>query len=199
VPRKRAPGGGRKPKGPFAKKTASLTTRITGATRLALEAAARESGRSLSQEVERRLDDSLSKPTLSGSGRRNQAMGASIAMLAERLEGWTGHTWREDSFTAQALIAAARALMMNFMPPLNDEPTIPERLAVRASQLHLDEQSTYHRPAPFGTMLAFHLVTEMEEAGKEGSEYPIGIRWPEAKGVIWKISRDLNATEAVSP
>ena len=50
--RRRAPGGGRKPLGPFAGKTEPLTTRITAETRQALEEGARLRGVSLSQYVE---------------------------------------------------------------------------------------------------------------------------------------------------
>src|SRR5262249_24291139 len=158
----------RKPKGPYAGKTAALTTRITGATRSGLEKAEQESGLSLSQEVERRLDASLNTSVLSAAGRRNQALGASVAMLAARLERMTGGTWREDLFTGQALIAAFGWLIRNFMPPLDDEPAIPQRLAVLASQLHPDERSTYHRPQPLCTMLAVSLVTEIEESANQG-------------------------------
>ena len=59
VKRKRAPGAGRKPKGEFAGKTATVTTRIMPDTREALEAAALASNRSLSQELELRLSTSI--------------------------------------------------------------------------------------------------------------------------------------------
>ena len=61
-PRKRAPGAGAKPKGPFKGKSATLTTRITPETRVELERSAQELGRSLSQEVELRLH--MLKPAL---------------------------------------------------------------------------------------------------------------------------------------
>ncbi len=50
---------GKKPQGPFADKSRTMTTRITEGTRERLEQAARASGRSLSQEIERRLDRSF--------------------------------------------------------------------------------------------------------------------------------------------
>ncbi len=59
--RKRAPGGGRKPQGPYHGKTAVLSTRITQALRTALEKSAQQSGLSLSQEVEARLRNSLTR------------------------------------------------------------------------------------------------------------------------------------------
>ena len=54
-PRRRGP----KPKGPFEDKRKTLTTRITEQMRIALEGAANDSGRSLSQEIELRLERSF--------------------------------------------------------------------------------------------------------------------------------------------
>jgi hypothetical protein len=57
--RKRAPGGGRKPTGPFAKNAAQLTIRMPTDMRAELEAAAEQSGWKLTQEVLTRLRRSL--------------------------------------------------------------------------------------------------------------------------------------------
>jgi hypothetical protein len=64
--RKRAPGGGRKPKGPIKGKSAALSTRITPELRQLLDDAAEEAGRSLSQEVELRLRASFGPAPLRG-------------------------------------------------------------------------------------------------------------------------------------
>lgn len=53
--RKRAPGGGRKPRGPFSGKLTTFSTRITKETRTLLDADARASGQSVSQAAERIL------------------------------------------------------------------------------------------------------------------------------------------------
>ena len=50
---------GPKPRGPFQNKRLTLTTRITEDLRKKLEAAAEDSGRSLSQEIELRLIESF--------------------------------------------------------------------------------------------------------------------------------------------
>src|SRR5262245_56685576 len=55
IGKKRGPA----PRGPFEEKRRTLTTRITDATRRRLEDAANRAGRSLSQEIEFRLDQSL--------------------------------------------------------------------------------------------------------------------------------------------
>src|SRR5262245_39915466 len=57
--RKRAAGGGRKPKGHIKGKFATFSTRITPETRAALEREAARNGRSLSQESELRLQETL--------------------------------------------------------------------------------------------------------------------------------------------
>ena len=53
------PRSGSKPRGPYERKRRTLTTRITEETRQGLEAAASDSDRSLSQEIEFRLDRSI--------------------------------------------------------------------------------------------------------------------------------------------
>lgn len=60
--RKRAPGGGRKPKGEIFGKRAVFSTRIQIETRQALERESARNKRSLSQEVEERLKASLREP-----------------------------------------------------------------------------------------------------------------------------------------
>src|SRR4051812_3431455 len=99
--RKRAAGGGRKPMGPYSGKSATLTTRITPATRLALEREAKKKGHSLSQEIERRLEESL---------RRNretpvhiQALAHAMTSLVDQIEFYTKHRWIDDVYTGKAL------------------------------------------------------------------------------------------------
>ena len=56
---------GPKPRGEFEGKTETFTTRITPKMREALETEARRHGRSISQEVERRLHDSFDNSDMS--------------------------------------------------------------------------------------------------------------------------------------
>ena len=58
-PKKTAKRPGPRPRGPFADKRRTLTTRITERTRVGLEKAAAASDRSLSQEIEFRLEQTL--------------------------------------------------------------------------------------------------------------------------------------------
>src|SRR5262245_15072980 len=59
--RKRAPGGGRKPRGDIRGKSATLTSRITASTALALGPEAAASGRSISQVAERMIELGLDR------------------------------------------------------------------------------------------------------------------------------------------
>src|SRR5262245_31885794 len=97
---KRAPGGGRKPTGPFKGKSSTLSTRITPETRAELERSARENERSLSQEVEFRLR-AFTRQNKGPSHVR--ALLDALSLLVAVLEGRTGKSCLEDSFTAEAV------------------------------------------------------------------------------------------------
>ena len=83
MPRKRAPGAGRKPAGPISGKLSNFSTRITNETRIALEAQAGASGQSISQVAERMIR--LGLETVAERERSNptQALAFFIAELAE--------------------------------------------------------------------------------------------------------------------
>src|SRR4051812_21078645 len=101
--RKRAPGAGRKPRGEFKNKSRTLTTRITAATREALERAAKKNSRSLSQEIEHRLDFSLNRDRQLARQGHIRALAELIALVGERVEESTKRDWLNDPFTAEAL------------------------------------------------------------------------------------------------
>jgi hypothetical protein len=85
MPRKRAPGAGRKPAGPISGKLSNFSTRITNETRSALESEASATGQSISQVAER-----LIRAGLTSSRDRNPAMRALcflIAQLADHIVG----------------------------------------------------------------------------------------------------------------
>jgi hypothetical protein len=74
------------PKGPFQGKRATLTTRITDETRRKLEAASEDTGRSLSQEIEFRLEQSFAGERTIGEllAERFGAQGAVLLLLIGR-------------------------------------------------------------------------------------------------------------------
>lgn len=161
VVRRRAPGGGRKPKGEISGKGAAFSTRITAETRRTLQEAADRHGRSVSQEAEIALRSYLAKP--SGEP-RNRALAFIVGHLAENIEARTGKNWREDVFTGMALHSAIEAALVYLVPERQPTPEVPERLEQHVQKMPPEVAQQYLRPGSLGTLRALHLMTEMESA-----------------------------------
>src|SRR5262245_35272367 len=134
--RKRAPGGGRKPQGPFAGKTATLTTRITPETRAALERAAKKRRPrpiSLSQEVEHRLDSSIRRDREHDRKRHIRALAEAVALVTEGVESATEKRWLDDTFTGDALRHAIEFFVFHFAPHGTLE--VPAKVKAAASKV----------------------------------------------------------------
>jgi hypothetical protein len=160
--RKRAPGAGRKPRGEFAGKSATITTRIRPETRSSLEQAARASRRSLSQEIERRLRESLSS-----SERRpahHRVLGELAQLAAENIEQITGTSWIADSFTAEATRHAIDEVLAHFAPPQPASHTIPDRVERMAAAMPREIAEAYRRPVALALMQATGLTAWIESA-----------------------------------
>ena len=84
----RRAGGGRKPKGDFSKLVAPLSIRMPAEMRKQLEAAARANGRSLSQELLRRLRESFHRER---DKARDPAMRALCFLMAETAHHAVGY------------------------------------------------------------------------------------------------------------
>jgi TraY domain len=166
VARKRAPGGGRKPKGEIRGKSHTLTTRITQETRSGLEREAARSGRSLSQEIEVRLVNSLHMPEHIEKewGKPHvYALARLISQLVIGIELSTGKSWRQDSFTAHAVRAATDIIVARLIP---DGPIeVPERVERSAQSIgrFAPEQSEHIRtPEGVGSSIALGMVNGLE-------------------------------------
>jgi hypothetical protein len=129
--RKRAPGGGRKPRGDFHDKRAQLTTRVTEATRDALEIAAHKSGRSLSQEVEHRLRESLRS---NGNGdKADRALAYLIGDITRLVRLTSQRPWQTNRWLIET-VKFAIAELLDRLPatdterPPNLEAFTPEQL-----------------------------------------------------------------------
>jgi Arc-like DNA binding domain len=90
--RKRAPGGGRKPKGEFDRLSAAVTTRMPVDLRERLVEAADKNDRSITQELLRRLHDSFARDR---SKEREPAMRALCFLIAEIANQVVGHGFDE--------------------------------------------------------------------------------------------------------
>jgi Arc-like DNA binding domain len=100
--RKRAPGGGRRSKGEFAGLVSPLSVRMPAKLRAQLEAAARRSGRSVSQELLSRLNISLSKDRNEAGDRATRALCFLISSMAYAVH-WNMPNWRSDRFLFKAV------------------------------------------------------------------------------------------------
>ncbi|MER8455833.1 hypothetical protein NKH24_06800 [Mesorhizobium sp. M1300] len=134
--RKRAPGGGRKPKGSYEGKSSAFSTRITPELRVLLDEEAERTGQSLSQIVERRLRESFDQPK-----RMQKALGPThvralaymLARVIASLESATGKQWNRDAFTFLAAQNALRTAMDEFAP--KGDPVTPDVLVQRAQKI----------------------------------------------------------------
>ncbi|MDG4908120.1 hypothetical protein P9228_16960 [Mesorhizobium sp. WSM4898] len=131
----RAPGGGRKPKGEFAGKSAAFSTRITQELRAALDKESEATGKSISQIVERRLRESYDKPKIQRelADKRIKAMALMTARLATSVESATGKKWNEDRFTCEALMSALATALSRIMPA--GEIAVPDLVRERMQSL----------------------------------------------------------------
>jgi hypothetical protein len=116
--RKRAKGAGRKSKGEFHGMRNPLSIRITDALREKLDGACKASGRSLTQEVTRRLDDSF------GIKGEPDPRVRAITYLIGQVTLYTGKEWRTNPWMFQAFKAAVSLILEKLAPP--GEPIPPE-------------------------------------------------------------------------
>jgi len=128
-PRKRAPGAGRPPKGEFAVMTEGLSIRIPVETRRRLEEVAGRNGRSLTQEVVRRLEDSMAAPP------HIQALGKMIMDMALAAEVSAQKRWVDDPFTSSAVASAVQGFVYRIRPwrlPPDKPDAVPKALEAKA-------------------------------------------------------------------
>ena len=89
-----------------------------------MERAAQKSGRSLSQEVERRLNDSVRNERNRRSDVR--ALAEAIAIVAEKVEIATGKHWLQDASTGEELRRGIDVLVRHFAPHGARPRVLPE-------------------------------------------------------------------------
>ena len=153
-PRKR----GRPPKGEFANKKATLTTRITEPVRDGLEREAKRNGRSLSQEIERRLFESLEAPKRwerAFGNERNSSLAFMVAQLAEGIERTAHTSWLRDPYTCQALEFGLKVVVGHYAP--EGKPGVPDAIAANIARWpEINEQ--FKRPEGLGWAIAQGLI-----------------------------------------
>ena len=120
--RKRAKGAGRKSKGEFHGMRSPLSIRITDALREKLDDACKGSGRSLTQEVTRRLDDSF------GIRAEPDPRLRAITYLIGQVTLYTGKEWSTNAWMFQAFRGAV-SLILEKLAPTGE--LIPPELAMQ--------------------------------------------------------------------
>jgi hypothetical protein len=158
--RKRAAGGGRKPQGEFGRKRSAFTTRITSATREALDRAAAKSGRSVSQEVERRLTDTLQRDLAADRQRHVRALGESFMLMVQGVERSTSCRWCDDAFTAEAIRQGLSLLISHFGP--KGTPVLPKKLKDDAAKVPAELARRLGEPAEVGLSEIGHVIALIE-------------------------------------
>ncbi len=128
---------GRRPQGEFAGKRAVLSTRITQDLRDRLEHAKKESGRSLSQEIELRLEQSFSKEDAEygvfGDRLRYRQMQL-LAIAINLVEEQTGGSWQRDYQTYREVHSAMKTFFKALGPrvsPIREVGATPPYLGKR--------------------------------------------------------------------
>jgi hypothetical protein len=131
--RKRAPGGGRKPKGDFSRLESPVSVRMPQDMRTQLEAAARRSGRSVSQELLTRLDISLNKDRNKAVDPAMRAINFLISSLAYAVH-WNMPNWRSDRFLFRAIKIGINKLLDALEP--SGEMKLPDFWRAYADMLN---------------------------------------------------------------
>lgn len=111
------PKMGRPPLPPDKRRGASIGIRLTPENRERLEKAAEANGRSMSQELSARLEQSFLEEDALG-GRQLRSMFGLLANAAVLIEEQTGKSCFEDHYTWAAVHTAWKRLIAAFAPPL---------------------------------------------------------------------------------
>jgi hypothetical protein len=176
--RKRAAGGGAKPKGPFKGKSMTLTTRITPETREELERTAAEKGRSLSQEVEYRLR------SFAGQSRKAphiRSLADAVSLIASRIEQRTGRRFLDDPFTASAVRHLISGFLSRISPASTGTTPIPPDIEKYAAKMPSLGQAV-KSPVALAELEAEALIYDIENAPLSNYEM-LGLLFPASEGL----------------
>lgn len=122
-----------------------LSLRTTPRIRYAIEQAAESSGRSLAQEMEHRLEDSVNSDVNFG-GAHNNAFFRMMTTVVQAIEERNGAKWTDDLDTYWA-VREALNLILKQNSPAPDEPVkayfTAESARIEAEKLYREARSTY--------------------------------------------------------
>ena len=152
---------GTKPRGEFPGKSATFTTRIQPETRRALDSYAKASGKSVSVVAERLLKVALQKPT---GQPLNLSLARAVELLAEQIEGETKKSWRNDAFTAQALLHGISYLLGYFAPADKKGVPVPTAIKGEATKMSPVQAKHFCSPEGFAHLMTFKFIGEIRDA-----------------------------------
>jgi hypothetical protein len=169
--RKRAAGGGRKPKGPINGNTGWLQARITEDLRTRLEQAAAENGRSLSQEAQVRLQESFDLPAelqKSWGTSEVRALAQLVSRVVRAVHGSVGANvfleagdlaWHRNPFTHAAVSTAIATLLAHYRPAGPVET--PAQVKKRADWVAPEQAEAVTTPEDVGRSCAMGLLNQL--------------------------------------
>jgi hypothetical protein len=205
--RKRARGGGRKPRGGSHGLTDRLNLRVRPSLRMQLEKYATTNAVSLAQEVIRRLDESVKIERDPPRAPHIAALITAVETLATMIERGTGTDWHKDPWTGEALRAGLQLLLDHFAPRLTGSEPVPE--GVKRATVRDPVVADHQTPEGFGQLQAFMLISMIEiTRAPEGlrNQWPPTTRrattsnphrpqqpatYPDQLIALWEILRDL--------
>ncbi len=162
---------GRPPKGEYADTRAALTARVTTELRAALDRAAGENDRSLSQEIEHRLRSTFAAGLPGGSGnviadtyggRETYALMLVVAQLAKSVAFLTQKSWIEDRFAFEVMRTALAEVVAQMAP--EGEPEISGS----------DKEALDVKPKLIGEMVASGMLATLGLDGLEAEGAAVG-------------------------
>jgi hypothetical protein len=168
-----------------------LNLRVTPDVRSGLERAAKQSGASLSQEAQRRLDNSFEEDRSARKRRPDlRALAMAITMVAEYVERATGKHWQDDAFTTQALQAGIEFLIRHF--GATGDVIIPTPVTVAADRQRAEGLNPSVTPSGVGWGEAGYVIGLIERwHHMDIGEIPPGSNAPSDWDIHSRLMRDL--------
>jgi hypothetical protein len=174
--RKRGPGGGRKPSGPFAKNDAQLTIRMPADMRkqLELSAARRLDGKGwkLTQEMLHRLQRSFDRERDEQRDPTNRALGYILSEVISFVVSVTGgENWRSDPFAFRAVKLAFGLVLEALEPegkiraPMTKDQPIHGDLIIRGAQFEIPANTPEDLARAVRDVILFRLARDSNEPG----------------------------------
>jgi hypothetical protein len=208
--KKRAAGGGRRPKGSTAKNQL-VSVRMDADLLAAIERESDREGKSRAQQIDEMLRWAVDFPKSiqrDWHGQHLYGLGRAIARLVWSVEASTGvfnlgektgKTWRDDHFTAAAVIEAVSIFLQRLMPPGFDPaaapPEPPAEVKAHAEfqkrQFPPEQAAFYQTPAGVGAVAALSLLDQLKTYQFPPTGHPSNVHYSADYFLLPNIKRDL--------